>query len=837
VPRCTELQRLSLFDNSTKHTAVTGWPVALRAQLTEPWLLSCVNRQRIILRREARTVVFQRGIARQSKSDAAKFAAGLGEYFSPDYFTAKRRFLDACDRLAFEHHSRSLAYYDEGRWYEALRESRLARKADASYLAAASRTADLYHAVGDDEHALVEYQSLLESQPAELVPEDVYYRAGILMHETFGRRDESIKFMMRVLDRYPAELKPFDVSKPSTLFRSWDDFGGLAGIRAAGQQWQTFLRTLERLARWHLQQGNELEAAKYYSAHVDFLWRHGFPFGIPRHAGLTARVNRDYRPLYWKLVCRNQDAKLRPPMSLRVLEPDETYGPSTQPSHGFAKADQDFWLCPPGQEIAAVEYSAEPPVGKMASRRDDGKIQFDFQAGPGPLILQEFKMVDPNGSTNVWNPKPGLRMLQTHVFHTDRWRLKVKLRPWSKQDLSATNVDRRPNIFTIPADATITIGGRVAFQGVNNVDDGKHVVVARWPNGKQRSAQIVVKARRPADRSSNISHAANHGQGPSIILNSKCRELSRAVLDSEGSHPCLLRDHRGRYWMLWDGQRANAQEQPDSDESDLYIATSLDGAHWTPRRRLPVSTSDRDMQPRLQQDNRGNFWLVWQVVGDNRKELVISRSPNGSEWTFPRKINVPQTGNQDDERWRESGYGCGFAIDTSGTFWLLRQGWLMRSSDSHRWTAVSLSQTSNSGVADNWHGAKQFFLESCGRDELVLATSGALWKRSRGAWRKTGTLSTLELIQSDTGAAAADPDGNVATVTETNTGIEMRDFDAGDGAGEPLLVVTHHFLPATPAVLRLPDHKRLVAYVGTEGVVALLVRKDNGESSNDTLNN
>jgi predicted deacylase len=32
-------------------------------------------------------------------------ADGMVKYFSPDYFTAKRRFLEACDRLALEHHS------------------------------------------------------------------------------------------------------------------------------------------------------------------------------------------------------------------------------------------------------------------------------------------------------------------------------------------------------------------------------------------------------------------------------------------------------------------------------------------------------------------------------------------------------------------------------------------------------------------------------------------------------------------------------------------------------------------------------------------------------------
>jgi hypothetical protein len=44
----------------------------------------------------------QLGKSKRSKSNAED---ALLKYFSPDYFSAKRRFLDACDRLAFEHHS------------------------------------------------------------------------------------------------------------------------------------------------------------------------------------------------------------------------------------------------------------------------------------------------------------------------------------------------------------------------------------------------------------------------------------------------------------------------------------------------------------------------------------------------------------------------------------------------------------------------------------------------------------------------------------------------------------------------------------------------------------
>jgi hypothetical protein len=62
------------------------------------------HRRIIALSGGAANVVLRRIIAgRVAQTDPA--AVSLVKYFSPDYFTAKHRFLDACDRLALEHHS------------------------------------------------------------------------------------------------------------------------------------------------------------------------------------------------------------------------------------------------------------------------------------------------------------------------------------------------------------------------------------------------------------------------------------------------------------------------------------------------------------------------------------------------------------------------------------------------------------------------------------------------------------------------------------------------------------------------------------------------------------
>jgi hypothetical protein len=70
----------------------------------QPAALPATNRRRIIAYERKNNVFTRRSSVTQANSGSADTAA-LAKSFSPDYFTAKLRFLAACDRLAFEHHS------------------------------------------------------------------------------------------------------------------------------------------------------------------------------------------------------------------------------------------------------------------------------------------------------------------------------------------------------------------------------------------------------------------------------------------------------------------------------------------------------------------------------------------------------------------------------------------------------------------------------------------------------------------------------------------------------------------------------------------------------------
>jgi len=733
---------------------------------------------------------------------------------------------------AFEHYSRSLAMFDDGRWYEALVETRLARKADPAYQAAAARTALLYHELGADDHALVEYEALLAADRDNTLGEIEYFRTACLLDEDFNRRKDAIALLNRVLARYPLELPSFDVLRPTPLFEQQTYSTTRYSARAIGQRYGIFMKILERLGSWNLEEGRESEAARLYSWFTDFLWRNGMPYGPPGDQGLATRVAHNYTPLYWRMVSRNQDAGLHPPTTVWLLESGKAYDPSAKPSHGHADVkplmQSCLWLAPPGQEIDAIELIAKPPVGPVQTRRDDGMVQLTIRSVPevpvtpveDPKAHPGFSMFAPDGAKHVLRMKAGVRFLQTQVFHTDQWELRFTLRPWSKVDLAAIRNPRYPMIYIVPDDGKITIDGvREGHVGVNFHDTwdspaarpGEHEIVVRWPNGiVKREKLSVVEG------------------GVDLVVNSRCDRLSHTALAPVGSHPFFLLDRQQKIWLVWDQNRLLDYSFSPNNDSDLYAATSRDGVHWSPPRRLPVSSSSaRDSQGQLQQDPHGVFWLVWTVHRDQKKSLCIARSADGIAWSFPRKIVLPDAVKNSAGDWRQTQHSCGFAIDQRGTFWLEWESYLLGSKDGEKWEVDSSLNTDDEG--EYWGRGKSCFLTVDALNNLVMLASmrsrnqanmgATLWRRSDGDWQKLGRAVDDAASPIHVGSVSAGRDGSLIMATAISKGVIARQWRPSGQPLDPLQLTAHHNAPATPAILQLPDGRVLLSYASVAGIV------------------
>ena len=715
---------------------------------------------------------------------------------------------------AFEHYARSLGLFDQGQWFDALREARLARRADPGYFPVAARLAQLFYEVGEPEHAVIEYRRFAEQDRSDKLPADVCFTLGKILEQALADRAGAIAVFQRIVRRDSQYDQPFRITDPSRPSHNMDDVGGISNVRALFQEHKPRLEALERLARWQLEAGQQDDAARLYGQLWHFLDTHGLSLGAGYDfSGLNARVRETYEPLYWRLVLENRDATLYPPCSLHLLPAENaTVGSDTAPTHGYCKwipgGTFPIWLAPPSREFAEASFLLEDDGSKIP-KEFKGKAQIDFVCKGYPSVLYKVLQVKPDGTWHTLKFAPGIRALETHVFHTNRWRVKFTLRPWS-QPAKISEVGGCFSVNALPDGANLYINGKswgrsMPGESFSDLPTGRYEVEARWPDGRRRLV---------------VLHLVR-GQHANVLLNADVNTLSRQVLASDGSNTYLLTDRSGRIWLLWDQVCRDDDLSHLNAESNLFCANSSDGVNWSRPRRLPVSSLDCDTTPILQQDRQGIFWLVWVSSRDPKapKSLWIASSPNGMEWSFPRKIVLPETEKDDLARWRETHLPRpAFAIDTRNVFWLVWQGWLMRSEDASHWQVDSMLRTSDDGWADNMCD-KGYHLSSTASGRPLLVANfepkdasrrgPMLWRRGDGQrWEPLGYLNQPPNDAFEpSGSAAGRSDGTILAVTQDDARLFVREFMADGSKSKPLCVesyLTRPFHPSVAAIYRWP---------------------------------
>jgi TolB-like protein len=751
---------------------------------------------------------------------------------------------------AFEHYARSLGLVDEGRCFDGLREARLARRADPAYFAAAARLAQLYYDVGEPEHAMLEYRRFVDEDRRDKLPAEVYLTMGKILEQALADRAGAIGVLQRIVGRDPQYEHPFRITDPPPPSRSFDELGGMSRVNALFEEHKSALQALERVARWQLEAGEEHDAAQRYGRLWRFLDTHGMSVvtgHLVAFSGLQTKVRNKYEPLYWQMVRENRDAALYPVAGVHVLSADgEAVGPETKPTHGFFW--YPIWLAPPDQEIAEARFSLEDDGTKIPDQMK-GKAQIDFRckgnpsfetlpsqvpAKSGESLIQTptFKamQVKPDGTWHTVKFEPGTRAIETVVFAANRWQIKFVLRPFSPPTRALPKVGSLTVLGQPPsANLYIYVNGRRYGPGrgvgIPNLQPGRHEVEARWPDGRRRSAVVEVVP----------------GQTAVVELNCEAhmQTLSRRVIAPDGgSNSQLFTDRNGRIWLVWDNVSQGNLMHLDV-ESNLYYATSTDGASWSRPRRLPMSLLNCDATPLLQQDRRGVFWLLWVSNRDPNapKTPWIASSPNGIEWSFPRKLVLPDAKKPESATWPINTImpRPGFAIDARNVFWLIWQGCLMRSEDAVHWQVDPLWETRDDRTpGDVW----ECHLVAAADGLLLVANHlvannpiSSLWRlEGERRWRTLGSLNEPPGASEYAGNAASLSDGTVLTVSGDEC---LREFATDGSKSKPLGFKPVNIMPFHPSVAPLPGGRILVAFGSKDGLVATVLRKVEADDTQD----
>ncbi|NQT85455.1 hypothetical protein HQ560_01745, partial [bacterium] len=274
---------------------------------------------------------------------------------------------------AFEHHARSLGLFDDGRWFDAFVEERLARKADARYVAAHIRVARLYDELGALEHARVEYRALADGDSRNALPAAFYFRMGVLLGDTMGDRAPAAVALQRILVRQPKLALPFRITDPPERSYEWQYTQLGAWEAKITNISPTFLhlKALDRLAVWALDAGRPFEAAGFYSRIARIVSTRKSAIGATSLVRpFLEEAMKRYEALYWRFVLEDRDATLYPPAAVHLLSAkDATARPGAKPTHSGGHGIN--WLAPPGHVIAQVRFVLRPaaPAAKPQQGR------------------------------------------------------------------------------------------------------------------------------------------------------------------------------------------------------------------------------------------------------------------------------------------------------------------------------------------------------------------------------------------------------------------------------------------------------------------------------------
>ncbi|MHC4757288.1 MAG: CsgG/HfaB family protein [Planctomycetota bacterium] len=737
---------------------------------------------------------------------------------------------------AFEHYSKSLDLYDNGLWFDALLECRLAVRQDANFIKARSRVAELYYEIGKPEHALVEYQDLVKADKDNTFPEHIYYKMGRLLEDRFKDDDAAVILYDKILLRHPEYNTPYDFKQPI-------EQPGLKRANRPDNAQYPSLRALERLALIHEKKGETFEAAKRFSQIVYFL-RKRYLYDIPL-GDFKERVWAKYSPIYWEFVRKNHDISLCPPCEVFRIPHNGIADIETGSKEG--EKHINYWediycIAPPDREIEELNFNINT---NAAFANNDGSMRTIQVACFEPVDYSNHQSRELQ-SGNAWqrikfNVKPGVRALIVRAHNTSKWDVTIKCRDWTSN--AETHIQGLLYVRLNPEWDEIILDGKYHYKVSSfYTHDGK-------PTHTYKRQSVAILHPYSGDHVLQICWSDGHRETKRFHVEPKgIVELFFEMPNSDqsfyyefpqrGSNLNLFVDHRQELWLLWDEAYKNGPSNNPDQESDLFYAISTDGKDWSQPKRLRLSSSSLDMLPIMQQDRSGTYWLVWISSRDSKdpKRLWVASSTNGQKWTFPRKIALPLS-EQDVKRARIMNYpSFGFTLDNQDTFWLIWQEKLFNSTDAMEWAeAEALSSASGLDLQPGWNGFGEYSLSHDNTNGLLLVAKHkekiisswgtnlggkiALWRRNNIAkWEFLG-FPDEEQIRSC--CISANGKNIVALTDKGNDGLLVRTYDNTLGWSKFSKMDNAPNYASNNSIALLHEEQYVVAYCGEKGIVVL----------------
>ena len=745
---------------------------------------------------------------------------------------------------ALEHYCKSLDLYDNGQWFDALLECRLAVRQDTDFMKPRGRVAELYYEIGKPEHAFVEYHSLVVADKDSILPERFYYKMGMLLDSRFVNPD-TLLIYEKILSR---------CSELDTMFDgSGNPLKSPPYMKMPARTIRYILRVMERVAANREVRDDTLEMAKRYWQMKTLISQNK----LGSMGGLKKKVFDKYYSLYWQLFRDNRDTLFPPPPDYLLVPKEGGVFEAellAEYCNNSSHSDTYRFVASPDMEIARISVTV--------SGKDS--VRFRLEPGgrpwhPNPAMAGQPQYIK-SGSTATCKPKLGVRKAyivmyldnivypppndpggQRNVQYELAQRraqksmyvknnitptIQVDLRPWSGTKEKSKKIPKygRLDLTYYPQPKKIYLDGIDVCKEIFNFSEersvperrirynellpGEHIVEIVWPDGRILSKKFQI-------RPGKTEKVTLHLEDLHII--------SRKKVADKATYTYLMTDHKGKVWLLWDQSGINPVYMlTPKDTSNLFYATSTDGVVWSKPKIFSFSSVELDMHPILQQDSRGTYWLIWVSARnvDSPKWLWTCSSKDGLKWSFPHKINLPIDNKYDVQDWNKiRAPSFGFTIDGYDNFWLLWQKRLFRSTDGQAW--VEVESVNIRGLDPEYGTPNHFFLTHDRFDTLLLFVKHHLYVKKddsektrlnigRALWQRKEQGSWINLASFPgglicSGSICKNENGQYVAAYG---GVSSRVYCRDKGWSEPIAIGGGNF----PSIAPLGNGRYVVAY-------------------------
>jgi len=167
------------------------------------------------------------------------------------------------------------------------------------------------------------------------------------------------------------------------------------------------------------------------------------------------------------------------------------------------------------------------------------------------------------------------------------------------------------------------------------------------------------------------------------------------ILSDKATWTTLASDNRGKVFLFWDQSNIQDVYSAPEDNSDIMFSYSKGTPIWETPAACSISSPRLDMNPIIQRNSKGKFWLLWCSNRDPEFYLSfwISSSANGKKWRTPERITIPFKGFKDIKSTSQLRQNkCCFAIDRENQFWISWFGRYYLSKNAEDWEEMDISE-------------------------------------------------------------------------------------------------------------------------------------------------